>query len=237
MDQPSELVSVIIPTYNREQYLAEAIASVLDQDYAPIELIVIDDGSSDGTADTVAPFADRLLYRLQENQGIAAARNAGVNLSHGQFLAFLDSDDIWEPGKLRLQMAVFHARPSTGVVYGHARQFFSPEMTAPERARIRQQEGIFAAPTASSLLVSRTTFERVGPFDQSLNLSVDMDWYARMTEIKMDVVMLPDVLFLRRLHQTNINRTCADEQIERVRLLKATLDRRRRMGKNSANPK
>ncbi len=230
MDCP--LISVIVPTYNRERYVVAAIESVLAQDYAPVELIVVDDGSTDGTAAAIDRIGADIRYVYQENQGTAAARNAGVALANGSFLAFLDSDDLWLPDKLTRQLGVFVAHPETDAVYGHAEQFYSPEIEPEFWPRFRSRPGILPAPVAVALLIRRQAFDRVGPFDPRFNIGVEMDWHARLTEQNLRVVMLPEVVFRRRLHRSNLNIERAGEQPERLRVLKAVIDRRRRL----ANP-
>jgi len=222
------LVSVVIPIYNRECYIVEAIESVLVQDYAPLELIVVDDGSTDGTAATVGRIDAGIRYVYQENRGIAGARNAGVALATGAFLSFLDSDDAWLPDKLTRQMAVFAAHPETDVVFGHAEQFYSPEIEPEFWRQFRSRPGILPAPLPSAMLIRRPAFDRVGLFDPRFSIGVDMDWQARLTEQNLRAVMLPDVVFRRRLHRSNFNVVHAGEQSERLHVLKAVLDRRRR---------
>jgi len=222
------LISVIIPAYNNANYLPEAIQSVLAQDYPRIELIVVDDGSTDDTRFAVAPYTDRLLYWFQENAGIAGARNAGYRQSAGSFIAFLDADDLFTPGRLRLQLSAFEEDPTLACVQGHMVQFVSPELPADFALRIRGETGgAIPAPLASTTLIRRSAYERVGPWDESLNVGVDMDWYARLQEAGVPYRMLEQCLLRRRIHRTNTNLRCAGEQSERLHVLKNILDRRR----------
>src|SRR5688572_29700745 len=115
MTQP--LVSVIIPTFNRASCVGAAIASVLAQTYTPLELIVVDDGSSDHTSTVVSAFAPRLVYMQQTHGGVSAARNRGVAASHGELVAFLDSDDLWLPGKVAAQVALLQAHSEIQACY------------------------------------------------------------------------------------------------------------------------
>jgi len=112
-------VSVIIPVFNGERFIGEAIQSVMDQTYPPLEIIVVDDGSSDKTADIVRYLsgARPILYRRQSNQGAAAARNAGVSLAQGEWIAFLDADDVWYPEKLAIQVEHFKTYPDVPFFY------------------------------------------------------------------------------------------------------------------------
>lgn len=224
----SPLISVIIPTYNRARYLGEAIESVLRQTYKNHEIIVVDDGSTDPPHDVVAAFGDRLVLLRQENRGTGAARNTGISRAAGEFLAFLDDDDVWTERKLSLQMQAFEAAPETDVVYGHMQQFISPELGDEQRARLRHLDGQAApAPIAPAMLIRRASFDRVGPFDESLPIGVEMDWYARLCDAGLKTVTLDAVLYRRRLHASNVNLTRADQQSERLWVLKKVIDRRR----------
>ncbi|MBI3978484.1 MAG: glycosyltransferase family 2 protein [Chloroflexi bacterium] len=111
------LVSVIIPTYNQAQYVGQAIESALGQTYGNTEIIVVNDGSTDEAFDVVARYGERVCQLVQSNAGLAAARNSGIRRARGEYIAFLDSDDVWLPGKLAAQMAVLRAMPDAGLVY------------------------------------------------------------------------------------------------------------------------
>ncbi|ELS03970.1 glycosyl transferase [Xenococcus sp. PCC 7305] len=113
----NQLISVIIPTYNCDLYIVEAIESVLRQDGCHYEVIVIDDGSTDATQEVLEPFQDKICYLKQENQGVAAARNHGIAQAKGNLVAFLDADDYFFPGKLAKQAAIFAQRPDIGIVH------------------------------------------------------------------------------------------------------------------------
>lgn len=231
---PAPLISVIIPTYNRPRYLGEAIESVLGQSYGNHEIIVVDDGSTDPPVDAVAAFGDRVVLLRQDNRGTGAARNTGIARSSGEFLAFLDDDDVWDERKLALQMQAFGAAPETDVVYGHMKQFVTPGLDEDQSSRLRHLAGqVVAAPIAPSMLIRRDSFDRVGPFDESLQIGVEMDWYARLCEAGLRSVMLDAVLYHRRLHGSNVNITRADEQSERLLVLKRIIDRRRQAAARS----
>ncbi|MFM7142142.1 MAG: glycosyltransferase family 2 protein [Alphaproteobacteria bacterium] len=221
-------VSVILPTYNRAHYLREAIDSVLRQDHPSLELIVVDDGSTDVTPSVLEGYGAQLTTLRQANRGVGAARNAGVARARGALVAFLDDDDLWEPDKLSLQVKFLAAHPATDVVYGHMRQFASPELADEVRARFRHLDGqVLPSPLPSSMLIRRTAFERVGPFDETLQIGVDMDWHARMQDAGLSMTMLDDVVYRRRLHPGGMNASRPHEQHERVQVLRRVLARRR----------
>ena len=131
-----QVVSVIIPVFNGEKYLGEAIESVIAQTYRFVETIVIDDGSTDNSASVARRFGESVKYFHQTNQGTGAARNRGASLSGGDFLAFLDQDDLWLPDKLYRQMQVFAAVPDLDIVFGHLRQFHSPDLDECMKLRV-----------------------------------------------------------------------------------------------------
>lgn len=175
-----DLISVIIPTFNRAPYIVEAIESVLQQSASPVEVIVVDDGCTDGTSEILAGYEGKIVCIRQENRGIGAARNAGIRRSRGDYLAFLDDDDVWVPGKLDRQMQCFSHTPGLEAVYGHVEQFVSPDLEARSASRLRHLQGrVQPAPIPPSLLIRRSSFDRVGLFDESLRLGLEVDWYAR----------------------------------------------------------
>ncbi len=228
-DEPR--VSVIIPVYNGEAYLAEALDSILGQTRPPQEIIVVDDGSSDGTSAVAQGFGPPVRTLHQENGGAPVARNTGVVAATGDFLSFLDSDDLWLPEKLERQLAAFAADPSLDVVFGHTRQFLCPRMTSrsvsPEAINLLPMP----APLPSALLIRRTAFFRVGLFAPELRIGDCPDWYARAREAGLKERMAPEVVFLRRIHDNNLGRRERDQRGGYVRAMKAALDRRRQQAK------
>ncbi|MEI6332277.1 MAG: glycosyltransferase family A protein [Pseudanabaena sp. ELA645] len=225
MNSKLPMISVIIPFYNRELYLAEAVESVLNQTYTNTELILVDDGSTDKSAAIARSYP--VKYHYQTNKGIGAARNAGISLATGDFFAFLDSDDIWTRDKLAKQMAAFEANPNLEAVFGYAQNFFSPELDAEFRAKIRCDEQPISSNLSGAILIKRQAFLRIGMFDVNLKVGIDIDWAIRAMELKLQQIILPDVIYRRRIHKTNngiVNRGYVGEQIQ---VLKAKLDRQR----------
>lgn len=223
------LISVVIAVYNGEQYLAEAIDSVLSQTYRPIEVIVVDDGSTDATANVAKQYEEMVKYRYQANAGTGAARNQGIQLSRGNFLAFLDADDIWLENKLECQMDVFRTYPTVEAVFGHALQFYSPEMDEAFKRKIRISTTILPAYLPCAMLISREAFFKVGFFETQWQVGQDVSWYMRAQEQNLQMVMLPDLVYKRRIHKTNKGLNKQDFIQDRVRQIKASLDRRRLM--------
>jgi len=227
MSNHPPLVSVIVPVFNGEAYLDEALASLPGQAGGRTEVIVVDDGSTDGTADVVRTRHGDLHYHYQENAGVGAARNAGLRRARGAFIAFLDADDYWLPGKLERQLAVFRDQPETDAVFSHIRHFHSPELSPEARARILSPEAPMPGELPSTMLCRREVFDRVGPFETRWKLGQDVSWIMRARECGLRAVMLPDVLYMRRVHANNNGSTRSKHSGDRLRIIKAMLDRRR----------
>lgn len=222
------LISVMIGVYNGAPYLADAIESVFAQTYRPFELIVVDDGSTDGSGDVAKGYGDALIYAYQENAGNGAARNHAVRLASGELFAFLDADDRFVPDKLERQWAALEADPMLDIVFGHVREFVSPELTEEQRASVRPPAPQPAPWTAPNLmLIRRDSFQRVGPFSETVRVGVTVDWYARAMEERLRSTMLPEVLLERRLHTQNNGLRERDSRSQYLHVLKASLDRRR----------
>ena len=223
------LISVMIGAYNAAPYVGETIASVLAQDYEPVELIVVDDGSDDGTAEIVksCPTA---RYFFQPNAGNGAARNRAVEAARGELFAFLDADDRFTAGKLTLQKNVLDAEPELDMVFGHVREFVSPELDEATRSAIRPPSPEPMPWTAPNLmLIRRRSFERVGPFSTTLRVGVTVDWFARASEAGLRYRVLPEVVLERRLHTQNNGLRERDARSQYLQVLRAAVERRRLM--------
>lgn len=227
------LISVIIPAYNRERYLGEAIDSVLAQAYHPLEIILIDDGSTDGTADVARSFSESVRYFFQQNSGCSAAFNAGVEKAEGDYLSFLGSDDMWTEKKLKLQMAILHSNPEIDMVFGHVSHFFSPELEQSNRDRLKCPTEKMPGYHAGTMVIRREAFSRVGLFDTNYQTGEFLDWYFRAKEKGLKEVLLPDVVMKRRIHSSNLgilkrNTRTENTHADYIRVLKASLDRKRK---------
>src|SRR5882757_2071793 len=130
-------VSVVIAAYNSEAYIAEAIESVLGQTVPPDEVIVIDDGSSDGTRAVLDRFGDRIVAFTQTNSGQAVAVNKGLAMARGELIGFCDADDLWTPQKLELQLALLERHDDVEAVFGKVQQFVSPDVPEDQRERLK----------------------------------------------------------------------------------------------------
>lgn len=221
----------MIGAYNARPYLGEAIESVFAQGYRPIELIVVDDGSTDGTDDVAHAFGDRLRFVQQERGGNGAARNTAVGLAQGDYLSFLDADDRFTPGKTESQMAALDADPALDMVFGHVREFISPELDPELKAQIRNPAPVSRWAAPNLMLIRRRSFEKVGLFATDIRVGVTVDWYARANEAGLRSLVLPDVVLERRLHGANNGIREQDARAQYIRVLKASIDRRRNAGR------
>jgi glycosyltransferase involved in cell wall biosynthesis len=223
------LISCVVPVFNGERYLAEALESILKQSYRSLEIIVVDDGSTDGTAAVMDHYAGRARLLRQANAGTAAARNLGLNAAQGEFVAFLDADDLWHPEKLERQTARFKTRPELDYCVTHVQNFWVPELIEEER-RFRDHRISKALPgySTGTLLARRALFDTVGQFNPAIKHADDTEWFLRASEHGAAMELLPDVLLYRRLHQTNLSRLRASNSRDQyLQILKTALDRRR----------
>ena len=196
------LVSVIIPTYNRKMYVQEAIDSALAQTYPAVEIIVVDDGSTDGTGEILkARYDERIQYVYQDNQGESAARNKAIRLSHGQYIALLDSDDVWLPTKLEQQVRLMECQPEVGLVSCHALQIDAQgNLTRTTPLRPQQTTNIVPLEIlilnsplyCSTVLMRRSHLDEVGLFTEEIRYGEDRDLFLRVaTRCKVGFVCEP----------------------------------------------
>jgi glycosyltransferase involved in cell wall biosynthesis len=218
-----------VPVFNGERYLAEALDSILEQTYHPLQVIVADDGSSDGTAEVVHRYGAQVTHLFQPHAGLPAARNLGLSAARGELIAFLDSDDIWHPQKLARQMARFAARPELDMCVTLVRNFWAPELIE-EQQRYADRRYAQALPgwVCPALLARRRLFEAVGEFNLDLLLGDDNEWFLRAFDHGAVRELLPEVLVFRRLHEENMSRGLLDQTPKALlRVVRLTLDRRR----------
>ena len=223
-DRP--LVSVVIPVYNTEKYLGLAIRSILGQTFRPLEIIVVDDGSEDGSLKVARSFSKVLCFS-QPHQGQAAARNRGVQECRGEFIGFLDADDLWLPNKLEKQVAALRAEPILDMVFGQVEEFYSEDLTPEECSRVKVKPGPMPGLSSLAMLIRRESFHRAGPFPLGFRVGEFMDWYVRARESGLESLVLPELVSRRRIHLHNLGRRAQDMRSDYLRIIKASLDRRR----------
>jgi glycosyltransferase involved in cell wall biosynthesis len=223
------LISVVVPAYNAAGFLPEAFASVCAQDYQPLEIFVVDDGSTDNTAEVVRSMGPNIRYLRQNNAGPAAARNHALRLASGEFVAFLDADDQWPAGKLELQLARFNRDPALEVVCGRI-QYLSLEGAEEMNLRFEGPDRTLSHINLGCGLFRRSVFDKVGPFDETLRFSEDHDWFLRARELEVNLVILRAVTLLYRLHATNMTRGRKADDLQLTEVFRRSILRRRQAG-------
>lgn len=222
------LVSCVVTVYNGERFLAEAIDSVLDQTYSNRECIVVDDGSTDRSAGIIARYGQRVRCVRQPNAGPGAALNLGLHHATGQFLAFLDCDDLWHPGKLERQVAVLEENPDLQGCVARVRNFLDPSIEAPAVPAGVDLDAAVPGFVTGTLLARRSAFERTGPFSEARRHTAAPEWFIRARELSLPVQVLDDVLLYRRIHDRNLSYANADESSrDHLRVIREMLLRRR----------
>ncbi|MEI7479702.1 MAG: glycosyltransferase [Actinomycetes bacterium] len=204
-DEPRPLLSVIMPVYNGDAFLADAIRHVLAQHYNPLEFIVVDDGSTDGTADIAAAFSDDIRFVRHSNLGPAAARNRGIEIARGEFLTFLDVDDLWADDALHRLVDHLMAHPDLSIAQGLIQQM-QLDLNVPE-GQPRNFTPIFEPYqfiNIGSAAYRRTVFDRVGLFDPGFRHAEDVDWFIRAWEQNISKAVLPEVVLYYRKHDRNM---------------------------------
>lgn len=221
-------VSVIIAAYNAEAYIAEAVESVLGQTVPPDQVIVIDDGSTDGTRNVLGRFGDRITVLTQDNGGQAAAVNTALAAAQGELIGFCDADDLWTPRKLALQLALLERQRDVEAVFGKVEQFVSPDVPAAQRERLAPAVAIMPGELKQCMLIRRAALDREGPFDESLPATFFIAWLGRAKQNGLRIAHVDDIVVRRRLHLGNGGRIHTDAQNrETLRALRQAIKARR----------
>ena len=236
---PVPKVSVVIPAFNAAQYLPQTLASILRESAADdsnstgarhaLEIIVVDDASQDATADVAAAHAAagvRYLRRATQG-GIGAARNGGIALARGEYLAFLDADDLWPRGRLDALLAALQGAADARIAFGQIQHFLCPQISAELSRRLHCPAHPQPGYCAGAMLLRREDFQRVGPFDETLKVGEFIEWFARARDLGLVPVMIDEVVLERRIHGTNQTIRHRADYRDYVHAVKRALDRRR----------
>jgi glycosyltransferase involved in cell wall biosynthesis len=234
--QPRPLVSVIIPAYDGERFIAEALDSALGQSWEPVEVIVVDDGSSDRTAEIAGAYPEVQLIR-QANAGPAAARNTGIRAASGELICRLDQDDLMPADRLETQAGYLLSHPEVGGVLGREELLVEPGIEPPLWARAQRlprpgqpggepnRDPIYPP---STLVARRWAFERIGLFSEQVHWSDDVDWVFRARDRGLRIATVDQVVLIHRLHGGNLTYDTATQMSGLARALKGRIDRHRR---------
>lgn len=219
------LISVIIPVFNGEKFIKNLLEHLNTQQYTPFEVIVVDDGSTDTTAQIVQSFS-HVRYTFQENAGPAAARNSGLNLTKGEFIAFLDCDDLWSETHLKSLIQHFKANNELGIVEG-----LIQELTLKN-----QQFEAIEAPHFNCLLgsciIRKSTFDTIGDFDEELLFCEDVDWFTRAWENNVKIKRISNISLFYRRHEHNMTNDLTSRYRYRMLFYKKKIAREKSMLKN-----
>jgi glycosyltransferase involved in cell wall biosynthesis len=193
------LVSVIVPVFNGARFLAECLESLLAQDYPAVEIVVVDDGSSDGSADVAESFAGARVLR-RPHEGLGATRNAGIHASTGSLIGFCDADDTWKPEKARVQVEYLDAHPACAVVLCRQDTYFEPGVSAPAWLIPDQVRGDLDGVSPTSGLFRRHVLERVGGFRTDMESGSDFNLLVRTRAAGLGIELIEQPLRMRRIH-------------------------------------
>lgn len=197
------LISVVIPTYNREDFIGTSVESVLNQTFQDFELIVVDDGSSDATVKKIQPFFSKLFYLKQTQQGPSSARNTGIRVSTGAWICFLDSDDRWLPEKLEKQMEFFKFNSDAKICYTEEIWYRTGRRVNPAKKHQKYSGWIYekllplCIISPSSVVIHRSVFDEIGLFDETLPACEDYDLWLRIGA-KYPIHLLSEPLIIKQ---------------------------------------
>jgi glycosyltransferase involved in cell wall biosynthesis len=223
------MVSVIVPAYNAEAYLAETLESVLKQDWEPLELLVVDNGSTDRTFAVAESFGRgvRIISRSHGQPG--ATRNSGIAAAQGEFLLHLDADDLLTPNSISTRMRYFPEGPALDMVIGKLVCFFSPELSDEERARYVMPVAPQQGHLPGAAIIRADAFDKFGRLDEELAINACLDWSVRARDGGARIRLIEDVVVKRRIHGKNMSLVKKRELDEsRIQILRASLARRRK---------
>ena len=233
-----EPVRVIVPVFNAERFLREGLESLFGQNVENLEVIVVDDGSTDGSARIAQSFGDKVRYVAQENGGPSKARNTGLRLVDDGIVGFLDADDLWSPNRLKVQLPMLQADPSIDILLGRTLWQWLPtdeDVVRESSTNGEPPAGFTCLGTfIGSALYRRSVFDKVGLYDESLRYSEDVDWFMRAKEQDVNWRVIKEVTLHYRRHRGNMTRQKSIKDLGIMAVLKASLDRRRRQGKGVA---
>ena len=224
-DPATPLVSVLIPVYNGEAFLGEALESVLGQTWPAVEPIVVDDGSHDTSADVAARYPVKLIR--QPNAGVAGARNRALAAAKGRLVGFIDQDDVWMPTKLERQARCLLDHPAAGICIARQEIFLEPGYPGPRAMPAEWLEGSHHTTQLGGFLVRREVFDLVGPFDDAYSAINDTDWYLRAIDLGVEQVFVEESLQRYRLHPRNTSAHTTGLRSELCHVIRASIDRKR----------
>ncbi|MFC1453521.1 glycosyltransferase family A protein, partial [Verrucomicrobiota bacterium] len=213
--------------YNEERFIAEAVESILAQNDPNLEILAVNDGSTDNSAQIVKGHGAKVQLIEQDNQGTSSALNHGIRRAEGEFLAFLDADDVWVDDKLAWQRREMRNNPELDVVLGQMQNFLSPDLPDSEKERLSCPQKPIVGNCPGTMLIRRDSFEKVGSFSSKWRVGEYLDWFIRARERHLKFAITPRVMMKRRIHRRNKGRLLPEAKIDYLSIIKESLDRRR----------
>jgi len=232
MTSATPLVSVIVPVYNGDRFLRDAIDSIRHQRHRPLEIIIVDDGSTDETRAVATSLGGAVRYVHQANAGTPAARNAGLRLAQGALIGFLDADDLWTADKLAIQVTRLIEEPGVEIVLGYTAVAVLTDGDGGRAPALPPSPML----TLGAALMRRASFLRTGFFDEALRYCDDVDWFLRAKEMGLSLRIHDDVVQVYRRHEGNLTNQRDLDRRSFLAVLKRSLDRRRRASAGCVQP-
>ena len=229
------LVSVIVPTLNAMPFLPEALASIAAQEIAEIEILVVDGASTDGSREVATAFPRARLLD-QSGKGLATARNSGVAAAQGDLIAFLDADDLWRTGSLATRITYLAQHLGCAGVIGQVVRFLQPGHPLPRAYSGGWLDQPVPGYTPGALLARRIVFEQVGPFDPTLTVGCDSDWFARAKDRNINLAIAPQITLHKRIHEGNLSAHLAAYRRDLLTVARRSLQRRSILSPGAEHP-
>lgn len=224
----SPLVSVIMPVYNAQKYVAEALEGLLNQTYKNIEIICINDGSTDGSLEVLQSYGDAIvLINSEKNEGIAATRNKGIAVAQGEFLAFADADDVSEPERVEAQIASFTADATLDISFTHMQCFISPDLLDEAKKLRYCPPGVMSGRTSGTVMIKTESFKKVGMFNPVWRVGEFIDWFSRAEAMGLTFAVIAGVFVRRRIHETNTGVVERPSQSDYLKIMRESLKRKK----------
>jgi glycosyltransferase involved in cell wall biosynthesis len=224
MDRP--LVSVVVAVSNGERYMKSALKSIFRQNHCPFEIIVVDGQSVDQTA-AIAQSFESVKYIYQVGNGLANGRNIGIEAAQGQFIAFLDSDDLWTPNKLDVQINYLLRNPELQYANAWVQLFVDQGYSLRFRYTKKFLDQAHIGRTPGTLVARKSVFDLAGLFSQDFRIACDVEWFARAGAFKIPMLVVPEVLLYKRIHNDNLSSRVSTNRREIMTVIRQSLMRQR----------
>jgi glycosyltransferase involved in cell wall biosynthesis len=220
------MVSIIIPGYNAEKYLFEALSSLTGDDFQPREIIVVDDGSTDKSAEIVGEF-NEIKYFYQTNKGVSVARNFGIEHSNADFITFIDADDVWIPGRIQQGLSYFMKNPETDFVLGMSRRFLDDGFEKPSNMPQEWFDHPQFASNTGVLMARRHCFSKVGGFNPGFKRGEDTEWIQRARDLGLIMERMPVLFLKQRVHEENTEARKTPDVKNFLKLMRESVQRKK----------